>query len=143
MKTIAFIRDGIVFNIGEYDDDAVFSEEPYADGSIAVDITDIKDQVKIGYDYVDGKFAPHVITKEESIAKAEYDRSQLIALVKYILAGWQSNQIQIKAIVGTATEDEKKLLSDWLDYYDEVMLIDTNNAPDVTWPEQPANLEVN
>lgn len=143
MKTIAFIRDGVVFNIGEYDDDAVFFEEPYADGSIAVDITNIKDQVKIGYDYADGKFAPHVITKEEAISKAEYDRSQFIDTVKYVLAGWQSNQIQIKSILGTATDDEKKLLSDWLDYYDELLTVDTSNAPDVTWPEQPANLEVN
>lgn len=142
MKTIAFIRNNTVFNIGEVDDDFIISEEPYADGSIAVDISDIKDEVQIGYDYVDGKFGPHLITKEE-IAKAEYDRSQFIATVKYVLAGWQSNQIQIKSILGRATEDEKKLLSDWLDYYDEVLLIDTSNAPDVTWPEQPANLEVN
>lgn len=42
-----------------------------------------------------------------------------------------------KAAMGRLKDSEKEQYNAWLDYLDELEVVDTSNAPDIIWPEAP------
>lgn len=71
-------------------------------------------------------------TKEQLIAKAEYDKQALITEVQA-----ETQLLQTKLALGRITPDEKARLNAWLDYLDELEAVDVSTAPDITWPPKP------
>ncbi|HHG8598162.1 tail fiber assembly protein [Morganella morganii subsp. morganii] len=71
-------------------------------------------------------------TKEQLIAKAEYDKQALITEVQA-----ETQLLQTKLALGRITPDEKARLNVWLDYLDLLEAVDTSTAPDIDWPEKP------
>ncbi|HGH5996944.1 TPA: tail fiber assembly protein [Morganella morganii] len=71
-------------------------------------------------------------TKEQLIAKAEYDKQALIAEVQS-----ETQLLQTKHAMKRIKPDEETLLIAWLDYLDELEMVDTSQAPDIEWPSKP------
>ncbi|HGN0093258.1 tail fiber assembly protein [Morganella morganii] len=71
-------------------------------------------------------------TKEQLIAKAEYDKQALIAEVQA-----ETQLLQTKLALGRITPDEKARLNAWLDYLDELEAMDVSTAPDIIRPVKP------
>ncbi|HDU8717941.1 TPA: tail fiber assembly protein [Morganella morganii subsp. morganii] len=71
-------------------------------------------------------------TKEQLIAKAEYDKQALITEVQA-----ETQLLQTKLALGRITPDEKARLNVWLDYLDELEAVDVSTAPDIIWPVKP------
>ncbi|HHG9211812.1 TPA: tail fiber assembly protein [Morganella morganii] len=71
-------------------------------------------------------------TKEQLIAKAEYDKQALITEVQA-----ETQLLQTKLALGRITPDEKVRLNAWLDYLDELEAVDVSTAPDIIWPVKP------
>ncbi|HCD1110735.1 tail fiber assembly protein [Morganella morganii] len=70
-------------------------------------------------------------TKEQLIAKAEYDKQALITEVQA-----ETQLLQTKLALGRITPDEKARLNAWLDYLDELEAVDVSTAPDIIWPKK-------
>ncbi len=73
-------------------------------------------------------------TKEELIATADAQKQALINAANQYMNG---QQWPGKAAIGRLTGDALTQYGLWLDYLDAVAAIDTQNAPDISWPEQP------
>lgn len=73
------------------------------------------------------------ITKEELVSIADDKKKQLLHSAKEKISIWQT-----KLQLGRITDDEKKQLNVWIDYIDDVSAVDTSTAPDINWPQQPA-----
>lgn len=71
-------------------------------------------------------------TKEQLIAKAEYDKQALITEVQA-----ETQLLQTKLALGRITPDEKARLNAWLDYLDELEAVNVSTAPDIIWPVKP------
>lgn len=71
-------------------------------------------------------------TKEQLIAKAEYDKQALIAEVQS-----ETQLLQTKHTMKRIKLDELELLNAWLDYLDLLEAVDTSTAPDIDWPQKP------
>lgn len=71
-------------------------------------------------------------TKEQLIAKAEYDKQALITEVQA-----ETQLLQTKLALGRITPDEKARLNAWMDYLDELEAVDVSTAPDIIWPVKP------
>ena len=71
-------------------------------------------------------------TKEQLIAKAEYDKQALITEVQA-----ETQLLQTKLSLGRITPDEKARLNAWMDYLDELEAVDVSTAPDIIWPVKP------
>lgn len=71
-------------------------------------------------------------TKEQLIAKAEYDKQALIAEVQS-----ETQLLQTKLALGRISDNEKARLNAWLDYLDELEAVDVSTAPDIIWPVKP------
>lgn len=71
-------------------------------------------------------------TKEQLIAKAEYDKQALIAEVQS-----ETQLLQTKHAMKRIKPDELELLNAWLDYLDLLEAVDTSFAPDIDWPQKP------
>ncbi|MEM8071653.1 hypothetical protein B9P84_09040 [Citrobacter braakii] len=71
-------------------------------------------------------------TKEQLIAKSEYDKQALITEVQA-----ETQLLQTKLALGRITPDEKARLNAWLDYLDELEAVDVSTAPDIIWPVKP------
>lgn len=67
-----------------------------------------------------------------SIADAE-KQSQIDSANAYM----NSKQWPGKAAMGRLNDDEKSQYSTWLDYLDELEVVDTSKAPDINWPQEP------
>ena len=47
--------------------------------------------------------------------------------------------LQTKVMIGrTLMDTEKQTLNIWLEYIDQLNLVDVSIAPDINWPEKPA-----
>lgn len=109
------------------------------DQYILVDISDDKyDYVSSGWKYVNGEFiappepeAPEV-THEQYVAMAEAMKRQKVTEANAVFLSWQT-----KLLLNRATDDEKVILNQWVDYVDDIQSVDTQQAPNITWPEQP------
>lgn len=88
--------------------------------------------VKITEKEADKLLAPPPPTKEQLIAKAEYDKQALITEVQA-----ETQLLQTKLALGRITPDEKARLNAWLDYLDLLEAVDTSLAPDIGWPKKP------
>lgn len=71
-------------------------------------------------------------TKEQLIAKAEYDKQALIDEVQA-----ETQLLQTKLALGRISDNEKARLNAWLDYLDELEAVDVSTAPDIIWPVKP------
>lgn len=71
-------------------------------------------------------------TKEQLIAKGEYDKQALITEVQA-----ETQLLQTKLALGRIDPDEKARLNVWLDYLDELEEVDVSTAPDIIWPVKP------
>ncbi|MGJ7325594.1 tail fiber assembly protein [Morganella morganii] len=71
-------------------------------------------------------------TKEQLIAKAEYDKQALITEVQA-----ETQLLQTKLALGRISDNEKARLNAWLDYLDELEAVDVFTAPDIIWPVKP------
>lgn len=72
-------------------------------------------------------------TKEQLLAKAEYDKQALITEVQA-----ETPLLQTKLALGRISDNEKARLNTWLDYLDELEAVDVSTAPDIIWPVKPA-----
>ncbi len=70
--------------------------------------------------------------KESDIATAETQKQYLIAEVTT-----ETEMLRAKLALGRITDDEKVLLIAWMDYLDELEMVDTLQAPDIKLPSKP------
>ncbi|MBS1206437.1 MAG: phage tail protein [Proteobacteria bacterium] len=70
--------------------------------------------------------------KTALIAEAEQKKTQRLKIAKENISVWQT-ELQL----GIISDDDKASLVKWLEYIKRVQVVDTTNAPDITWPEQP------
>lgn len=73
-------------------------------------------------------------TQEEVMRQAEAEKQFRINQAN---AYMNSKQWSGKAAIGRLKGDELALYNLWLDYLDALEAVDTSNAPDINWPEQP------
>ena len=129
MANYALIRNGVVGNVVIWD----------GEGDIFADYTTvIIDGLNagIGWSY-DGKTftAPPVpeLTREEYVGQAESTKAGLLSSARTTISIWQS-----ELLLGSISDADKASLVPWLAYIKAVEAIDTSTAPDINWPEPPA-----
>ncbi|ASG50766.1 phage tail protein [Escherichia coli] len=129
MANYALIRNGVVGNVVIWD----------GEGDIFADYTTvIIDGLNagIGWSY-DGKTftAPPVpeLTREEYVGQAESTKAGLLSSARTTISIWQS-----ELLLGSISDADKASLVAWLAYIKAVEDIDTSTAPDINWPEPPA-----
>lgn len=71
-------------------------------------------------------------TKEELIADAEAKKQALITEVSS-----ETEMLRTKLALKRIKPDEESLLIAWLDYLDELEVVDVSTAPDIDWPKFP------
>ncbi|END3473490.1 tail fiber assembly protein [Salmonella enterica] len=74
--------------------------------------------------------------KTAAINDARNKKSQLLEYIISRVKIWQT-QLQLESI----TAENKARLIKWLDYYNQTEAINTDNAPDINWPEPPEDNE--
>lgn len=140
-NTWAIIEDGLVVNTILWD-----GIQPYNPGSqyTLIDISaDEHDQVSIGWSYNNGVFSPPAKepdpepTHEQLVSQAESEKYSRLSSADSIFLEWQT-----KLLLNIASEDEKNAVIAWVNYKDAVRAVDTNEAPNITWPEQPPIPEI-
>lgn len=77
-----------------------------------------------------------VITAKESAISAAENKKRL--LINEATEHINSKQWPGKAAIGRLKGDELAQYNLWLDYLDELDVVDTSSAPDITWTEKPA-----
>jgi len=140
MAGYALVKDGKVINLIVWDG----VEMDFGEGVAAVEIKD-SDNVSIGFNYTEGKFIAPPLT-DEQVEKQRQEKIVANQMKKNQLMSQATQQIAIlqdAVDLEMATEQEATDLPLWKKYRVLLSRVDTSNAPDVTWPEQPANLEVN
>lgn len=75
------------------------------------------------------------LSKEEMQENAEIERQKRIFEANDYM---NNKQWPGKAAMGRLKDSEKEQYNAWLDYLDELEVVDTSSAPDITWPEPPA-----
>lgn len=140
MIIVAVVKDGVVVNMTQFADedaDMVASfdyEAGHGEGAYGVIVGDGV-FAAIGYSYADGVFsappAPEP-THQELVQQAENERQNRLTSADSIFLEWQT-----KLLLNIASEDEKNSVIAWVNYKDAVRAVDTNQAPNITWPEQP------
>lgn len=140
MLRVAIIVNGIVVNV------AAFLEEDrdnlgdfdfasvYGEGAFAV-VAEDGVRCEIGDKYDDGEFiAPPTPepTYEELVQEANQEKTQRLSSADSIFLEWQT-----KLLLNIASDDEKNAVIAWVNYKDAVRAVDTTQAPNITWPEQP------
>ncbi|HEC9484397.1 TPA: tail fiber assembly protein [Salmonella enterica subsp. enterica serovar Orientalis] len=74
--------------------------------------------------------------KNAAINDARNKKAQLLEYTLNRVKVWQT-QLQLESI----TDENKTRLVKWLDYYSQTEAINTDNAPDINWPEPPEDNE--
>lgn len=64
---------------------------------------------------------------------AELKKAELLAAAEMTISIWQT-----KLLLGIISDKDKASLIAWLAYIDDLNTIDTDTAPDISWPEPPA-----
>lgn len=133
MPNFAVVENGKVINIVVWDGVTEWKPDS-GEAIIAPDGVG----VGVGWLYADGVFtAPAILeqekTHDELVLIAEAEKNARINDAKSKIIVWQT-----KLLMGrTLTESEASALNAWVDYIDAVSEIDTNTAPDISWPEKP------
>lgn len=138
MFDVAIVVDGVVVNMIVFANDEDFNAfdftMEYGDSAFAVKMPEVYD-VRIGYTYVDGKFTappPPEPTHDELVAQAETQKSLLISSANSVFLEWQT-----RLLLDIATPEQKQAVTDWVTYVDQVRAVNTQQAPDIAWPEKP------
>lgn len=102
-------------------------------GSYPADTTPLKPQTQ--HDYWNGS---EWVTDTEAahaaeVAKADADKSNRLAAAKQHISLWQT-QLQL----GMISDADKAKLIEWMHYITALQTVDTSTAPDINWPQQPA-----
>ncbi|WP_039024901.1 tail fiber assembly protein [Enterobacter roggenkampii] len=74
-------------------------------------------------------------THEELVASANAEKQKRIDQANDFM---NSKQWPGKAAMARLKDSEKEQYNAWLDYLDELEVVDTSTAPDITWPTPPA-----
>ncbi|EFE7690259.1 tail fiber assembly protein [Escherichia coli] len=72
-------------------------------------------------------------THEQLVVVAELKKAELLAAAEMTISIWQT-----KLLLGIISDKDKASLIAWLAYIDDLNTIDTDTAPDISWPEPPA-----
>ena len=72
-------------------------------------------------------------THEQNVADAENERNRLFQQINSKTQFWQT-----QLALGIITDKDKVTLTAWMRYAQQVQAVDTSKAPEVIWPEQPA-----
>ncbi|WP_213380893.1 tail fiber assembly protein [Enterobacter cloacae] len=67
------------------------------------------------------------------VVAAEQYRQQLLRQIDDVTADWR-----VELMLGDISDEDKAKLTEWMAYKKEVKAVDTSTAPDITWPESPA-----
>lgn len=133
MAVYGLVENEKIFNIIVWDGPDL-SPLDFGEGITYVEIPE-NSGPGIGWGYVDGRFIeppkPEP-TKEEIIAFAENERQGLLYQVRQTFNVWQT-----KLLLNRATEEEKEILNQWLNFFDELTEMDISSAPNITWPNIP------
>ncbi len=83
------------------------------------------------YDYWDGE---QWVTDEakqhvNEVAAAEYKKADLLTAARSEISVWQT-ELQLELI----SDDDKASLINWMSYIKALQAVDTNTAPDISWP---------
>lgn len=133
----ALIKDGMVINIIAWDGPGENGENEmdFGEGVTYVHYNE-GDYVGPGFSYEDGLFLPPPPPEqshEEMVAYAGQEKRQRVSNANSVFLIWQT-----KLLLNRATEEEKAILNQWVDYVDKLQAIDVQDAPDIDWPEQPS-----
>lgn len=131
MSNYALIKNGVVENIVVWDGNGdLFSD---------YQVVELSDDTMAapGWSY-DGKsfIAPPEPEKshEELVTEADAEKQSLLDYASSRIVVWQTKLLMGRKL----TVDETASLNSWMDYIDAVTAIDTETAPDINWPEPPA-----
>lgn len=72
-------------------------------------------------------------TQEDLIMAAENEKARKIAY-----ANSASSDLKIELQLGIISDEDKEKLIAWMNYIKAAKAVDTSTAPDIDWPEQPA-----
>lgn len=138
MFSVAVVVDGIVVNMIIFGNDADFDTfdftQSYGDSAIGIRLPEVYD-VQMGYKYENGEFIappPPEPTHDELVSQAELQKSELIRSANAVFLEWQT-----RLLLDIATPDQKQAVTDWVSYVDQVRAVNTQQAPDIDWPEKP------
>ncbi|EKF7118222.1 tail fiber assembly protein [Citrobacter freundii] len=73
-------------------------------------------------------------THEELVEQVEAKRQSLLDEANIITTDWRT-----ELALGIINDDDKAKLTEWMKYIKAVKAVDTSTAPDVIWPEKPAD----
>lgn len=137
MVNCAVIKDGVVVNMAIFsseDDISGFDFSSAGEGSFGVAVED-GSPVTMGWTYKDGVFSPPPQPEPshaELVQIAEGEKTNLLSAADSVFLEWQT-----KLLLNIASDDEKSAVIAWVNYKDAVRSVDTQQAPNITWPEQP------
>ena len=88
------------------------------------------------YDTWDGeKWVTDIAAQHaDLVAKAEAEKQERLSEAQATISGWQT-ELQLDII----SDDDKSRLIDWMEYIKQVQAVDTSTAPDIAWPDKPAD----
>jgi hypothetical protein len=72
------------------------------------------------------------LTQAEEVTEANVKRANLLSTAQDIIVNWQS-----ELSLGIISDDDKATLITWLKYIKLLQAIDTSQAPNITWPDDP------
>ncbi len=133
MSIYALIKDEVVINTILWDGPDV-SPVDFGEGVSYVEIGE-GSLVSIGWSYKDGVFSEPPKPEpshEELVYAANQEKNQRLSSADSIFLEWQT-----KLLLNIASDEEKQAVTDWVSYKEAVRSVDTNEAPNITWPEQP------
>jgi len=121
---------GLVINVIMWDGESVWTPP---DGCYPVPLGDTG--AGIGWTYDGEKFtAPPEPepSHDELVQQAENEKQSRLVSADSVFLEWQT-----KLLLNIASEQEKNAVIAWVNYKDAVRSVDTSQAPNITWPEQP------
>lgn len=123
-------QDGNIINSVEWDGK---NDWLPPDGTTAIDSGD--SGAGIGWTYKDGEFIsppPPIVPKEDLINQANQQKIVLLSAANTYTQPWQT-----QLVLGIISDDDKASLTKWMKYYQQLQAVDTGQAPNISWPEQP------
>lgn len=133
MSIYALIKDEVVINTILWDGPDV-SPVDFGEGVSYVEIGE-GSLVSIGWSYKDGVFSEPPKPEpshEELVYAANQEKNKRLSSADSIFLEWQT-----KLLLNIASDKEKQAVTDWVNYKDAVRSIDVQQAPNITWPDQP------
>lgn len=73
------------------------------------------------------------LSHEQQVIDAEHEKNRLISFAKEHIRLWET-QLQL----GMISDADKAKLIEWMHYITALQAVDTSTAPDINWPQQPA-----